>query len=422
MGKQKNPIPLEAETRNLGLPEFYVVNRQQLNPTNDILYTVIPKEVPTVCPVCRGKLSIHKKIQRKIRDIDERGCRVGILVETNAYICNSCGATHRASYPSIRKQMTTRLANAIMRDSFTNLTFSDVGKRYHVSTSTVKLLFEERGAECWAEYHFEAPKVLGIDEVHLNNAHYSVFTRIDKSNGRIIELSEERTKKAIVKVLQQMERPEQLCYVTLDMWRPYRDAVRLVFPDAPIIVDKVHVIKRLSRYLDKVRSETCKSLANTKERRRLKGNRYLLLSNYDELSPSNKRNLERLFAAYPQFKIPHLLKESFCNIYALARSRQEALSMFNEWCEDCRAYHVTAYDGFIDIVLKWQDEIFAYFDVDGPNRTNSQTESLNRCSRNVARDGRGYSFENLRTKMIFRIEEPTSTRFDFGALMVEEEE
>lgn len=66
--------------------------------------------------------------------------------------------------------MTNRLADAIMRDSFTNLTFSDVGKRYHVSTSTVKLLFEERGAEYWAQYHFEAPKVLGIDEVHLNNA------------------------------------------------------------------------------------------------------------------------------------------------------------------------------------------------------------------------------------------------------------
>lgn len=168
MGKQKKLIPLEAETNNLGLPEFYVVNRQQLNPTSDILYTVIPKEAPTVCPVCNGKLSIHKKIQRKIRDLDERGFRVGILVETNAYICSSCGTTHRASYPSIRKQMTNRLADAIMRDSFTNLTFSDVGKRYHVSTSTVKLLFEERGAEYWTQYHFEAPKVLGIDEVHLH--------------------------------------------------------------------------------------------------------------------------------------------------------------------------------------------------------------------------------------------------------------
>ena len=422
MGKQKKLIPLEAETNNLGLPEFYVVNRQQLNPTSDILYTVIPKEVPTVCPVCNGKLSIHKKIQRKIRDLDERGFRVGILIETNAYICSSCGTTHRASYPSIRKQMTNRLADAIMRDSFTNLTFSDVGKRYHVSTSTVKLLFEERGTEYWAQYHFKAPKVLGIDEVHLNNAYYGVFTRVDKANGRIIELSEERTKKAVIKVLQQMKHPERLRYVTMDMWRPYRDAVRAVFPSIPIIIDRFHVIKELSRCLDKVRSETCKSLANTKERRSLKGNRYLLLSNYDELSPSNKRNLEELFTAYPQFKVPHLLKESFRNIYAFAQSKEEALSMFNEWCKDCGEYHVTAYDDFIDMVLNWQDEIFSYFDFDGPDRTNAQTESLNRCIRNVARDGRGYSFENLRTKMIFRIEEPTSTRFDFGAFMVEEEE
>ena len=74
------------------------------------------------------------------------------------------------------------------------------------------------------------------------------------------------------------------------------------------------------------------------------------------------------------------------------------------------------------MLFRSQEEIFAYFDYDGPDRTNAQTESFNRCIRSVARDGRGYSFENLRTKMIFRVKEQSSTRFDFESFLLEEEE
>ena len=59
--------------------------------------------------------------------------------------------------------------------------------------------------------------------------------------------------------------------------------------------------------------------------------------------------------------------------------------------------------------------LFAYFDFTGDDRTNAQTESLNRAIRNVARDGRGYSFQNLRTKMVFYKKPTGSTRFNFDA-------
>lgn len=137
---------------------------------------------------------------------------------------------------------------------------------------------------------FVTPRVLGIDEVHLNNAYYGVFVNVDRQNGGIIELSEERSKNAVIDVLKRLENPENLCYVTMDMWRPYYDAVQSVFPGIPVIIDHFHVIKELSRSLDSIRAGLCKSIKDTKTRVSLKHNRFLLLKSSEELTPTQNEH------------------------------------------------------------------------------------------------------------------------------------
>lgn len=405
----------------LNLPEFSVVERTEL-PPNKVLYIVEPKyDIDRQCPVCRGVLHIHKKIPLKVRDLDEYGMEVGILINSKSYICKSCGGTVRVDFPSIQKQMTTRLVNSIKRDSYREGTFTDVAKRYHVSVSKVQACFEEQGTIYLRDYCLVTPSVLGIDEVHLNKAYYGVYVSVDKNAGRVIEMSESRTKAAVIDVLRRMEHPENLRYVTMDMWKPYRDAVLQVFPHTPVIIDRFHVVKELLKCLDKIRSDTCKTIASTKLRKSLKNNRFLLLSSRENLSPIAIDNLNKLLENYPQFEIPYLLKESFRNIYELAKTKEEALSMFEEWIDECHSHGITAYDSFIATIRNWQPEVFAYFDFTGDNRTNAQTESLNRTIRNIARDGRGYSFQNLRLKMLFGEKTPISTRFNFDEFFLSEE-
>lgn len=211
--------------KDIGLPEFTVISRKE-SETGDILYTVEPKERIADCPACGGKLHIHKDAKRKVKDLDEFGHRVGIVVKGKSYRCKDCGETVREEYASICGQMTRRMVESIQRDVFGDMTFTQIARRYNVSVSTVQGLFEEQGEKLWTAYHFVTPRVLGIDEVHLNNAYYGVFVNVDRQNGGIIELSEERSKNAVIDVLKRLENPENLCYVTMDMWRPYYDAVK----------------------------------------------------------------------------------------------------------------------------------------------------------------------------------------------------
>ena len=406
----------ETEIRDIytevGLPEFYAVDKKQID-NGDICYTLKPKERPACCPECGSvALYVHKPAKRNVQDLDAFGHRVGLTIEGKSYRCYDCNSLVRADYPSLSGRMTTRLVEAIQKDSLI-YTFSDVAKRYHTTVTTVKSIFDEYSDRCMLQHHFVAPTVLGIDEVHLEDDYRGVFVCVDKNEGHVLEFTEHRTYPSVVATLKSMQESEKLKLVTMDMWKPYKNAVHTVFPDIPIIIDHFHVIKNLIKSMDTVRASICKN-AKAMERKSLKHNRFLMLRNNEDLSSKQGQDLLALFKAYPKLENIYLLKEAFRDIYRNASNSENAKQMYAEWCKACADSGEAAYNSFIDTVNEWSTEIFAYFDYPDMERTNAQTESLNRKIRTIARNGRGYKFNVLRKKVILSkyIFEPTE-KFSF---------
>ena len=54
-------------------------------------------------------------------------------------------------------------------------------------------------------------------------------------------------------------------YVTTDMYKPYIDLAKKVFPNANIVVDKFHIVQLLTRELNKLRINEMKKL-NTRSK------------------------------------------------------------------------------------------------------------------------------------------------------------
>ena len=62
------------------------------------------------------------------------------------------------------------------------------------------------------------------------------------------------------------------------------------------------------------------------------------------------------------------------------------------------------------MVENWRTEIFNYFD----NRfTNAITESLNRVSKEISAQGRGYNFKVLRAKILYRNSAVKQAKFSY---------
>lgn len=381
----------------IGLPEFKVIDRI-INQNNDYVYTVEPKDAVKWCPECGSERVVkHKKHTRQVRDLNEYEHRVGIIIQGHRYQCKDCGNTFGEDFDAIDKseRLTKRLKAAIQKECFEK-TFKVIAEQYGISQPTVKRVFDEYIGEINASYKPYAPQVLGIDEVHLHKQYCGVF--VDVTGQRVIEMTENRSKETVKNFLMSLPDKEKITCVTMDMWRVYKCTVEEVLPNAVIVIDKFHVIKELNKALENLRRSLRKDM-DKNARVSLKNMRFLLLTGFENLNQRQKTQLDAILDEYPQFDMPYTLKEMLRDIFTYAKTKEEAERVYAHWVRLCKNNACDAFYDFIKMVDNWHTEIFNYFD---HRYTNAQTESLNNVIREIDRAGRGYTFDVLRAKILFR--------------------
>jgi len=104
----------------------------------------------------------------------------------------------------------------------------------------------------------------------------------------------------------------------MDMWKPFRNATAAAAAQAAILFDKFHVLRHLGEALDQVRKSEYARLQG-KDRRFIKGQKYTLLSNRDNLSLEGRQALKTLLAANKRLNTAYLLKESFGQLWSYER-------------------------------------------------------------------------------------------------------
>jgi Transposase len=97
----------------------------------------------------------------------------------------------------------------------------------------------------------------------------------------------------------------------MGMWRPYKEAVNAVLPQATIVVDKFHVLRLANAALEAIRKEHRTRLTRT-QRRRLMHDRFLLLKRRRDLTPQEQLGLASWALWFPVLAPAYEAKEDFC--------------------------------------------------------------------------------------------------------------
>lgn len=353
------------------------------------------KQPPTACQHCQSSNLIgFGRREQLIKDLPMHGKRVGIYLSTRRMQCRDCAKTFSEALPDVdeRRAMTSRLLAWIGKQSVKR-TFASIAEEVGITEGTVRLIFKDHVAELEKNVRFETPKWMGIDEIHLIKPR-GVITNIQ--NNTVVELLHNRNKETVINFLARLEGRDQIQFVAMDMWAPYRDAVIAMLPQAIIVIDKFHVVKMANEAMEKVRKSLRESLT-PKQRRGLMHDRFVLLKRESELTDKEALSLSGWVKNYPELGLAHKLKEDFFKIYD-AQNSDDALVRFAKW--EVSVTHEVR-DAFSDLIRawrNWQPYIVSYFD---HRITNAYTESLNSLIRVMDRLGRGYSFEALRAKILF---------------------
>lgn len=378
----------------LNLPDYKVVRIEEN--THDYHISAEVSLSATTCVVCNSERLIgHGRNEQVIRDIPTHGKRVAIYVDTRRWRCQVCGKTFMESLPAVnaKREMTERLTQWIGLQSMKR-TFASVAEDTGLDEKTIRNIFRDYINELEAQFRFETPRWMGIDEIYLIKPR-CVISNIE--NNTIVDMLVNRNKDTVAKYLTRMANHDKVLYVAMDMWAPYRDAVMAVMPQAMIVIDKFHVVRMANDAMERAR-KSIRAELTLKQKRGLMHDRFVLLKRQRDLTDKEAFNLDGWVQNYPVLGEAYRLKEAFYAIYEQAISRDDALQRYEVWYKEVTPEIRPYFADLIRAFTNWQPWILNYFD---HKVTNAYTESLNSLIRVMNRLGRGYSFEALRAKILF---------------------
>ena len=413
-----SPVP------NLDIPELEEV--ACVTPTEEpdskyIIYCRPKKPYRGGCPEC-GSLNYYghgKAANRLVHDISKGLSSVFLEVQVPRYKCNDCGKTFNYIFDEIRKneKFTERLYIQIKKRAL-NESFSRIASEYELSVSTVKQMMMERGEELEERRGpVVAPRILGIDEKHIEHKMRGVF--VDIEAGELLEMTENNKRQTVIDTIYKMKGYDKIEIVTMDMANAYRPAIEEALPWAKIIVDKFHVLSDLFRYVqtskvaitNKLKEDIAKMPdgKDKDEKNRLitelgKNNRLFKYSIENLGKNKAKASLmAKLTEEFEELNQLRLLKEGLERMYK-ADDRKEAEKRYDMWVSIVKSVKGNElFSGFQSIyrtTQNWFEEIMGYFD-DGCRVTNATTEGLNSLIQDINELGNGYGFETLRYKCLF---------------------
>ena len=375
-------------TRLLDIQELTVVETEIKE--NEVILMCKNRFDFSVCPNCHNiSSSLHENTQKRIRDVPLLGKICFIQFTHRRFFCQECKET-------FMEKLSFLEPNSIYTNRYEQYV-------YHLCReNTVSFVsqFELLGYDATEGIYYRQVrkkvfphkdiKVLGIDEISTRKGHKNfVLVISDIGNKQVIEVLENRLKESLDKYFDDMPQNMKcsIKQVSMDMWSPYYDSVVEKLPHAEIVVDRFHVMKNLNDCLTNTRREICR-LASQEDKAKLKGCRWILLKNQEDLTLEAQEKLTILYETSPELKQAHLLKEDFRRIFEVEDNKEKASRALEEWTSRVLESGLKGLEKFLITLNNWKSSILNYFT---GKVTNGFVEGMNNKIKLIKRKGFGFT-------------------------------
>ncbi|HUD83519.1 MAG TPA: ISL3 family transposase [Candidatus Saccharimonadales bacterium] len=212
------------------------------------------------------------------------------------------------------------------------MTLSDVAALTLLSWDTVKTIVKTHLAKDYGKPFLKGVRYLGIDEIHVGKKGRFYTIVIDLEDGRILWAKPGRGGAALRGFWRRLRLAKaKIRAVATDMSAAYWSAVLEHLPEAALVFDKFHIIKLMNERLDDLRRQMVRE-AEGPLKLRIKGTRFLLLRNPENLQEDQIPKLERALQLNEPLLLGWYLKEELRELWNQP-SRQKMASFLKDWCQ-----------------------------------------------------------------------------------------
>jgi len=256
---------------------------------------------------------------------------------------------------------TSRLAFSVGRRCRSS-SIKDVAKELHLDWKTVKNLEKQYMQEQIRRVFGKIrPKVIGIDEIAVKKGHeYRIVVSDLEKHVPVWFGGKDRSEESMDEFYHHIGKKasKNIRLTVMDMWKAFERSAKKNTPQAAILYDKFHVMRHLSEALDKIRKQEYTRLSG-KDRKYIKGQKYILLSNRENLTLDGKASLKTLLTANKRLNTAYMLKESFGQLWSY-QTEGWARRFFDNWKNSLKWQRIEPYDKFTKLIERHWDGIAAY--------------------------------------------------------------
>jgi transposase len=288
-----------------------------------------------LCHDCGQPGIVHSAgLHRTIRDLNMGQTETFLQVEYRRVWCPTCGKAkvEQLSFADPSKRITHRLARYAY-ELCKVMTVADVARHLGLDPKTAKAVDQHFLAQDYGATDYDGLRILAVDEISLTQGQQGYMTVVlDYLTGRVVWLGQGRKAETLDAFFAGMTQAQKQAIqaVAMDMWEAFVKSVRTHCPRAKIVFDLFHLVKAYGEVIDAVRRQEYKKAAPA-QRAFIKGSRYLLLSNRDNLRVTQQAKLDELLAVNQRLSAVYILKDQLKILYHY-HSRSWAKQAIADWC------------------------------------------------------------------------------------------
>lgn len=253
-----------------------------------------------------------------------------------------------------------------------------------------------RGLNRREEIALQPTEHLSIDEKAFKRNHKYITVLSDPITGKIIDIEEDRTKKAVTKLIDKALTPKQQTQVktiSMDMWKAYLTVSKEKLINAEIVHDRFHLVQYLNKAIDKVRRREVKTNSE------LKNSRFALLKNECNLTDKQKIKFKMIRAANYEVSKAWEVCANFKSLFRQETEYQKAIRLYHSWVQDAGMKNIKEID---KIVTMFNNHLHGVVNALINKFNNAMAERLNGKIQEIKTIARGYrTFENFRNVILF---------------------
>lgn len=342
------------------------------------------------CPVCESRNVIRSgSIYRDIRCVPVGSKETILRMKVQRLECKDCGniRQEKLHFVTGKRAYTNKFARYVVDLSRIG-TIKDVANFLHISWDTVKDIQKR-----YLQRHYGHPdlrnlRYIGIDEFAVAKGHVYKTIVANLETGQVVYVGDGKGSDALDKFWKKAAKAEaKIEAIATDLSVAFIYAVMHNAPQATLVFDHFHVVKLMNDTLDKLRRQAYAQEANLMKRKILKGTRWLLLCNGEDIYDSyHKNRLENALKLNAPLMKGYYLKETLREIWS-QYNKQDAEDVLNNWVKQAEDSKVPLLKKFANTLLAHKTGILAWYDY---HISTGKLEGINNKIKTMKRQAYGY--------------------------------